>query len=39
LRLRGYNVKINMEGEMNMLLCLYNVLTGRLVYFEYKYFS
>src|SRR4029434_9610546 len=27
LRLRGYNVKINMEGEMNMLLCLYNLLT------------
>src|SRR4029434_9298129 len=31
LRLRGYNVKINMEGEMNMLLCLYNLLTGSLV--------
>src|SRR4029434_1117309 len=28
---RGYNVKINMEGEMNMLLCLYNLLTGSLV--------
>ena len=23
-RERGYNVKINMEGEINMLLCLYN---------------
>ena len=31
LRSRGYNVKINMEGEMNMLLCLYNLLTGSLV--------
>src|SRR4029434_996815 len=31
LRLRGYNIKINMEGEMNMLLCLYNLLTGSLV--------
>src|SRR4029434_3365254 len=29
--LRGYNVKIKMEGEMNMLLCLYNLLTGSLV--------
>src|SRR4029434_6074331 len=27
LRSRGYNVKINMEGEMNMLLCLYNSLS------------
>src|SRR4029434_3922321 len=31
LRLRGYNIKINMEGEMNMLLCFYNLLTGSLV--------
>src|SRR4029434_2152097 len=31
LRSRGYNVKINMEGEMKMLLCLYNLLTGSLV--------
>src|SRR4029434_11252601 len=31
LRLRGYNIKINIEDEMNMLLCLYNVLTGSLV--------
>src|SRR4029434_9080499 len=31
LRLRGYNIKINMEGEMNTLLCLYNLLTGSLV--------
>src|SRR4029434_10592836 len=26
-RLRCYNIKINMEGEMNMLLCLYNLLS------------
>src|SRR4029434_299817 len=24
-RLRCYNININMEGEMNMLLCLYNL--------------
>ena len=27
LHWRGYNDKINMEGEMNMLLCLYNLLS------------
>src|SRR4029434_5336357 len=26
-RSRGYNIKINMEGEINMLLCLYNLLS------------
>src|SRR4029434_5501451 len=27
LRSRGYNFKINMGGQMNMLLCLYNLLS------------